>query len=183
MSIFIVRHGQCEANKAGLLNGQWDTELTDLGRRQALKTAKKIRALNIEVIYSSPLKRAHETARIIAKELGIKTIKVVEDLKERRFGILTGRPIADIKKYCKNTFECDGITYFPKVAGNESFPALKKRTKEVLKQIIAKQTDKNILIVTHGDAAKMLRANYNKWTWKEGIMTPHIDNAGIIKLQ
>jgi hypothetical protein len=45
-----------------------------------------------------------------------------------------------------------------------------------------KNIDKNILIVTHGDTGKMIRASYFGWTWKKGLQTPYFDNTEIIEL-
>ena len=81
--IYIVRHGQDEDNANGLLNGHRDKELTALGRQQAKVIAGKLKGDGIDVIYTSPLKRAYETAEIIAKELQIDQVIRDENLKER----------------------------------------------------------------------------------------------------
>ena len=99
MAIFLTRHSQDYDNKHKILNGHRDTKLTNLGRWQARQKAYALRKENIQIIYSSPLKRAHETALIISDILKIKNIILEKDLIERDFGILTGKPICDIVKY------------------------------------------------------------------------------------
>lgn len=69
-----------------------------------------------------------------------------------------------------------------KVEGAEDFPTLLKRGKKILEEIKQRHPDKNVLIVTHGDIGKMIRAAYHGWTWEEGLKTPYFDNTGVMEL-
>ena len=180
--IFLVRHGQDVDNATGILNGRRDTELTELGRKQAKKVADKLSDNDVQIIYTSPLRRAYETARIIATELGIKEVIADEHLTEREFGILTGKPVSDISKYTDKILPTDRVNYFLEVEGAESFPALLSRGEKILDEIRKRHPDKNVLIVTHGDIGKMIRAAYHGWTWKAGLKTPYFDNTGVLEL-
>ncbi|MDP1974902.1 MAG: histidine phosphatase family protein [Alphaproteobacteria bacterium] len=93
-SFYFMRHGQTDWNAQQLLMGQKDIPLNDLGKEQAKKTIQKVRKLNIQTIYTSPLKRAFETAQIIATPLNINII-IVEDLKEVDFGTHEGQKIKE----------------------------------------------------------------------------------------
>lgn len=181
--IFLVRHGQDEDNASGILNGRRDTPLTVLGREQAKIVAEKLKDNGIEVIYGSPLKRAHETARIIAQELGLDEVISDEHLMEREFGILTGKPVADIPKYSSKTLQTDRVLYFIEAERAENFPALYERGKKVIEEIVARHPDENVLIVTHGDIGKMIRAAYHAWSWEDGLKTPYFDNTGVLELK
>ncbi|MCX6741412.1 MAG: histidine phosphatase family protein, partial [Candidatus Parcubacteria bacterium] len=165
--IFLVRHGRDTDNAAGILNGQRDAELTDLGREQAGQVAEKLRDNNIQIIYASPLKRTYETASIIAAILGINEIIKDEHLIERNFGVLTGKPVLDIAKYTNKILVSDGVNYFLEVEGAESFPILLERGRKILEETKQRHPDKNILMVTHGDVGKMIRAAYHNWTWEQ----------------
>lgn len=180
--IFLVRHGQDEDNANGILNGKRDNPLTDLGRQQAKAVAEKLKNNNIQIIYSSPLKRAYETARIIAQELGVDEVIVDEHLTEREFGIYTGKPVADITKMTKNVLVGDKVTYFLDGDGTEDFPALLKRGEKILEEIRERHPNERVLIVTHGDIGKMIRAAYHNWSWEDGLKTPYFDNTGILEL-
>lgn len=180
--IFLVRHGQDTDNAAGILNGRRDTELTELGREQVRRVAEKLRDNAVEIIYASPLKRAYETARIIGTILGIDEIITDEHLIEREFGILTGKPVSDIPKYADRIIQTDKVNYFLEVEGAEDFPTLLDRGRKILQEIRQRHPDKNILIVTHGDIGKMIRAAYHNWTWEQGLKTPHFDNTEILEL-
>lgn len=182
MTIYLVRHGQDQDNANSILNGHRDTELTELGRTQALVPAEKLKDKNIDVIYSSPLKRAYSTAKIIADQIGIDNVIIEPDLIETDFGILTGKPVADIPKYCTDSIQTEQVLYFLDCEGSEDFPTLLKRGQKVLEKITSEQPNKNIVIVAHGDIGKMIRAAYHNWTWKEGLMTPYFANTDILEL-
>ena len=182
MKIFLVRHEEDTDNATGILNGRRDTELTELGREQAKTVAKKLTDNNIQVIYASPLKRAYETARIIAQELGIDNVTADERLIEREFGILTGKPAADIPKYAEKTLQTEQVNYFLEVEGAEDFPTLYKRARKILHEVRQRHQNENVLLVTHGDIGKMIRAAYHGWSWESGLKTSYFDNTGILEL-
>jgi len=180
--IFLVRHGQDIDNAAGILNGRRDSELTELGREQARRIAEKLRDNEVQIIYTSPLKRAYETARIIGTVLGIDEIITDEHLIEREFGVLTGKPVSDIPKYTDKIFQTDRVDYFLEVEGAENFPTLLERGRKILQEIKQEHPSENILIVTHGDIGKMIRAAYHGWSWEQGLKTPYFDNTGVLEL-
>ncbi|SRR5258708_6358602 len=181
--IYLCRHGQDEDNAAGILNGRRDMPLTELGRTQAKETAQKLKESGIEIVYASPLKRAYETARIIADTLKIDEVILDEHLVERDFGILTGKPIADIKKYSKSTLETDyGTTYFLDSSGGEDFPTVYERAHTFLKEVEKRHSNKNILMVCHGDIGKMICAIRSNLGWEDGLKKFHILNAGFVEL-
>jgi len=182
MKIFIVRHGQDFDNLNGILNGRRDEVLTDLGREQANKTARKLKSAKIDFVYSSPLKRAFETAKIIADYIGIDNVLIDDDLVERDFGVLTGKPINEIKKLAKEVLSINGVDYFLDAKNSESFPDVLKRVSIFLKKISLQHPDENILLVTHGDTGKMIRAAYMGWDWKRGLETPYFNNADVLEL-
>lgn len=90
MKIFIVRHGQTYANVEGTMQGQIDTELTELGVQQAKNVAQRLRDCSFARIFSSDLQRASKTAEEIAKH---QKVEVVLDkrLRERCFGDWGGK--------------------------------------------------------------------------------------------
>jgi broad specificity phosphatase PhoE len=178
----LVRHGQDEDNAEGLLNGHRDRPLTDLGRQQAAVVAEKLVGLGIDVAYASPLHRAYETASIIAKRLGIDQVIADQHLIERDFGILTGKPIADIPKYSNQLLQTDRVLYFLEAEGAEDFTMTYRRALTVLDELRQRHPDQTVLVVTHGDLGKMFRAAYHGWNWEQGLKQPYFDNTGVLKL-
>ncbi|MDP3974991.1 MAG: histidine phosphatase family protein [Candidatus Jorgensenbacteria bacterium] len=136
--IFLVRHGQDADNAAGILNGRRDTELTELGRTQARQVAEKLKDNGIQIIYTSPLKRAYETARIIATALSIDEVVADGHLVERDFGVLAGKLVTDIARYTDKILPTDGVNYFLEAKGAENFPALYERGKKIIEEIRAR---------------------------------------------
>ena len=65
----------------------------------------------------------------------------------------------------------------------ESLPKLLTRAKRLIKKIIARHPTDNVLLVTHGDAGKMIEAAWYGWTWEQALMTPYFENADIIELK
>lgn len=99
-TVYLVRHGQSEANAARITaGGRLDVDLTDAGRNQAIEVGKILKKKNIELIISSPQKRALETARIIAGQIGYKSENILTDQRfaERDLGTLTGKPHDEVQ--------------------------------------------------------------------------------------
>src|SRR5436309_2886958 len=96
--VVFVRHGATYANVAGLrCGGDLDVPLIELGRRQALDTAQRIREsqLPVGLIFTSSLQRAHETATIISGELRGVEVAIEPALAERYLGAWNMRPISE----------------------------------------------------------------------------------------
>ena len=87
--IYLVRHGESEANISRRFSGITDVELTQRGVLQAVEAGKKLKGKRIDKIFSSPLKRAKYTAEIIADEIAFnkKDIIIENSLTEVNFGI------------------------------------------------------------------------------------------------
>jgi probable phosphoglycerate mutase len=90
--LVLIRHGQSTANASGVWQGQLDYPLSSLGREQAAETGRSLSGKPIAAVYASPLSRAFETARIVARESGYGgPVVAVEGLQERHGGVLQGK--------------------------------------------------------------------------------------------
>jgi broad specificity phosphatase PhoE len=145
--LYFIRHGESEANVKHLFAGQWDTPLTDLGRQQARLAAEGAKLLNINVIISSSLSRAADTAKIIADEINLPDDKlIISDLfRERNYGVFQKEP------YDK----ADGID-FDNVRHAETTTSLRKRAKAAV-DFLNKLEANNILVVSHGTFGRVLQ--------------------------
>lgn len=183
LKIYLARHGQNTDNVAGILNGHRDEPLTEKGIEQAHEIAEKIKEIEMSfnAVYSSPLVRAFDTARIIS--VTVKSPKPEKEplLIERDFGIMTGKNISDIEKLCApNIIKAEVITYFLDPEGAETFPDLMRRARILLNKIEAKHNDGNILLVTHGDIGKMIYAEYYRLDWKKVLTQFHFGNCDLL---
>jgi broad specificity phosphatase PhoE len=93
----LVRHGESVGNAEGIIQGQADYPLTDLGIRQAAATARRLSEMPLAAVYSSPLSRAFQTAVPIAAEHGIAPTSLAS-VQEYHFGEGTGLSFAEWRK-------------------------------------------------------------------------------------
>ncbi|CAA6802936.1 MAG: Histidine phosphatase family protein [uncultured Campylobacterales bacterium] len=149
MKFYITRHGQTEDNVKGILTGQNQGVLTELGIQQAQKLGLRLKNEVIDFVYSSDLERAVDTARNICEFFPMsKTIQYNELLRERNYG--------GIAEPIKRKPEGMIFTELPNV---ESPQQVFDRIKKVADFIINKHDDyENILVVAHGSANRLLVA-------------------------
>ena len=95
-TLYLVRHGETVDNVNRIMQGQTQGELTEKGREQAREVAERMAAVHIAAFFSSDLKRAYDTCRIIAAPHGM-DILTTPLLRERDWGGFTGRYIPDLK--------------------------------------------------------------------------------------
>ena len=89
---YFLRHGESESNRLKTVAGSMDVELTDAGREQARAAIEVLRPLGVTHVVSSNLRRARETAAIIARALALPHL-VIPELAERNWGELEGKPL------------------------------------------------------------------------------------------
>lgn len=104
MKLYIIRHGQTDWNVEGKIQGRQDIPLNDMGRRQARALADGMKSRPVAAVYSSPQKRAMETAEAIAGPLGL-TVKAVPQLMEIGYGDWEGRSAEDILTTDRELYE------------------------------------------------------------------------------
>ena len=185
LKIYLVRHGQDVDNKNGILNGHRDSDLTDIGVSQARELAAFIKEQNITFakVYSSPLKRAYETAEEITNTLNLPAPEILPLLIERDFGTMTGQKKTDVEKLCAPAiFRTSTIVYFLEPEGGETFPQTVDRAKKLLQFISNHHQDGNILLVSHGDFGKMVYAAYYNLPWQDVLGMFHFGNSELILL-
>lgn len=147
-TICLVRHGETEWNRQGRLQGREDTELNDVGRAQADATGRFLARDRWDAVASSPLKRARETASIIAKHVAIATVHEFADLVERDYGASSGLTPAE-----RSHRFPDGD-----VPGIESREALTQRAMQALRSLAEMFPRKRIIVVTHGGVINAILA-------------------------
>lgn len=153
MRIYIVRHGETEANKQGYVQGWTDVPLNENGRIIAELTGRGIKGIRFDHCFSSPLTRAKETAEILLRESGNSVPVSFDDrIKEMNFGSFEGISVRDeqVAQFLK-----DPVVDF-KIPGGESIQEVMKRTQEFLKELIARDDDKTYLVSTHGCALRAM---------------------------
>ena len=155
--IYLVRHGETEFNRLGVFRGRFDVDLNDVGLRQARETGDALVGEGIEIILTSPLKRAAMTARTISDALEV-GYEVDEAFNNINLGSWQGVPKKKVMEdypdeWRRWTTEPEHLV----VPGGESVEAVKKRASARLKQIVSAR-DGAIAVVTHRSVIKVLAA-------------------------
>lgn len=155
--VYLLRHGQTDWNARGLLQGESDVPLNDLGREQARRANSTIKAFDPQQVWASPLSRAFETAQL-ATGWPAERLRVVEALAEMRVGSWASMTYSQVSRQFPEDFaawEADPYCHAP--TGGESFNDLRARLAP-LAQAIADAPCERLLIVSHGQALRALLA-------------------------
>lgn len=148
MKFFCIRHGLTELNKQKKVNGEVDEPLAPEGIEQA-KEASALLPKTIKHIYTSPMKRARQTAEILSSKLKC-SVTAVDELTEIRMGSLAGKAWAEMEEGLELKQKHRSIKFDYRPYGGESSPEVKKRVISFLKKIQGKHQSGEVLIITHG---------------------------------
>lgn len=146
MKILFIRHGETDLNAAGVLHKARDPEgLNENGRKQASALGVACMRAGVEVIYTSPEKRAVETAEAIGAIIGLQPL-TIEGFRERNFGVWSGRPWSEIKPILDKMEWQERYTFRP--PGGESWRDAELRLTQALDRIVRSQNS-DVAIITH----------------------------------
>jgi broad specificity phosphatase PhoE len=156
MRLFLIRHGETAWNKDEVFRGRFDVELNEHGLEQARLTADALRRLELSAVYSSPLSRAYDTARLIAEPHGLSVI-IEPALADIDYGIWQGMSHHQVKEQCPGVY---GLwTTAPqkvRFEEGESLDDVKTRALQALKQISGRHPGQNVVAVSHRVVNKVL---------------------------
>ena len=150
MTLLLVRHGESEGNVEGLIQGQLDKPLTDLGHVQAKAVAERLNSDGgADRIVSSPLARALQTAEAIGSALDL-PVTTDDRLMEYDFGELSGLTAREVaERYPGWSWLVDrGDTPREVLPGEEGWASFDSRIAEALADLMA--LDGRTVVVTHG---------------------------------
>lgn len=154
-TLLLARHGETDWNRDERFQGHADTSLNARGREQAHELAEEVNG--VEVIYSSDLKRAIETAEVVAERLGLE-VTVDSRLRERGFGAWEGLTRAEIEASFREEFDRwrsgDGGGA-PDAEAQEAFAA---RIEAFLTDVLARHPDQTVLVIAHGGSIRVVQA-------------------------
>lgn len=151
--ILLVRHGETVDNARQIMQGQTQGELNEQGRRQAREVADRLRDEPVDVVLSSDLRRAVQTAEIIARP-HLHAVSTTPLLRERDWGSFTGRFIPALK----------GAVWPDDIESEES---LLQRARSFLIYIAATYPGKRVVAVGHGIINKAILAVYAQCPMRE----------------
>jgi broad specificity phosphatase PhoE len=147
-TILLARHGETDWNREGRFQGHADPPLNETGRTQAAELGTKLADVKLAAIYSSPLRRALETARVVAAAHRLEPI-LVDALREVDVGSWQGLTRAEIEARFPEQFT-RWLDYDQGWEDGESYDEMGRRAVAALLELAAAHDGQRILAVTHG---------------------------------
>lgn len=140
VTVCLMRHGETDWNAARRIQGREDIELNERGREQARRAGLHLKQWTWDAVAASPLRRAAETARIIAGILGVELLPPMEAFIERDFGALSGRTVGERR----------GVFRDGEVPGLEPFDEVRARVMAGLEALRRGHPGRRLIVVAHG---------------------------------
>lgn len=160
--IFLVRHGQTVSNRERVLQGpRLDSPLSEAGKEQARRVGQALAAAGIEALYTSPLRRARDTAAAVAdvRARGRLAVQVVPELYEMDYGRFVGRTYEDVQAEMDQVLDAWRLGFvdqsFP---GGESALLAQHRIRPFAQRLRGQAEAESVAVVAHGRINRVLLA-------------------------
>jgi broad specificity phosphatase PhoE len=165
--LYFIRHGQSESNREGIIQGRLPSRLTEEGRIQARAAGAWFAGKGLDLVLTSPLARASETAQIISAEVGA-ALLTAQELTEIDTGIFSGLTFTQAEeRYPREWREFQGQSW-EAVPEAERIPELLHRAELTWSRLaaLALQGKGRVLCVTHGGFLQwIIRSTLGGRTW------------------
>lgn len=174
MSLYLLRHGQTDWNKDGIIQGRYDTSLNETGKKQAEEAGVLLKDIPLSRCYVSPLYRARQTAEIALKG---KDIPLLEEnrLVEMAYGIYEG---TDWKAEGYQKTRKNLAMRYP---GGESYLDVAHRVFSFLDELKDIASKEDVLIVCHRGVARMVHAYFVDDVDNDTFIDRACPNGGVMK--
>jgi len=154
--LLVLRHGETDYNRQGRYQGSTDTELNEQGLMQARQAAADLEQVPIDRIISSPLKRALETARIVAESVGVE-VQAVAEFAERNLGAFEGLTKEEIDhRYPDSQGWLIMRQFYAAPPDGESMLDFSVRISKGLEMLKSRDSQQNTLLICHGYVARSI---------------------------
>ncbi|NIS60759.1 MAG: histidine phosphatase family protein [Proteobacteria bacterium] len=155
-TVYLVRHGQTAWNREEVFRGRADIPLNEIGRKEALLTGQCLRGVRVDLVLSSPLSRAVETAEAIARYQG-KEVLILEGLIDIDFGQWQGVSHEVVReRYGELYRQWKDTPHLVRFPGGESLEDLRERALRVIHEVITDHADETLVMVSHRVVNKTL---------------------------
>ncbi|OGJ62383.1 hypothetical protein A3A67_04350 [Candidatus Peribacteria bacterium RIFCSPLOWO2_01_FULL_51_18] len=177
VELTVVRHGETDFNKARIIQGSnIDMPLNKTGKAQAKKAGEHLKGQKFDIVISSDLKRAKETANIIAAEIGVPFGGNFPVFRERDLGKWTGKAV-DTLLAEQPLLKKSKITFTRETPPDgESFDKFIKRAEEAHDFLLKNFAGKKVLLVAHGGILRALKMLIERLPYSE-VALNELDNA------
>jgi broad specificity phosphatase PhoE len=157
-TILLARHGETDWNREKRWQGLADLSLNDRGREQARALAEKLDAVPFSAIYASDLRRAHETALIVAEQRRL-AVTPMRELREIDVGSWTGLSHDEVKERFRGAYIESRARAGRGWEGGETYAEMGRRVLDALRRIAREHPDDTVLVVTHSGPIRTVRAH------------------------
>lgn len=183
-TLYLIRHGETDWNLNGRWQGHVDVPLNSVGYKQAGLLAQRLRAegIRIDVIYSSDLARAYQTAWALSEAVG-KPVELLPALREIDLGTWGGLTRDEIRERYPVEFALLEQGQDIPRGGAENLAMLRKRVVEVTEALIGQHSGETLALVTHGGPIRMLLAHAADEPDANRMPFHHIGNTSISVVQ
>jgi probable phosphoglycerate mutase len=151
--LVVWRHGNTDWNATDRVQGQTDTPLNDVGRAEAAAAAPLLAALRPDAIVASDLRRAADTAAVLARLTGL-PVQSDARLRERDYGLWQGLTLAEVAEQFPAEYAQWRAGASAPGCGVESYDDLGKRVGEALQEAADAVPGGTVVVATHGGAAR-----------------------------
>jgi alpha-ribazole phosphatase len=156
LRLYLIRHGEIDPAATGKLIGHTDVALSERGVEKARRLAEKLANVRLDAIYSSDLRRAYQTAEIIAERNQVRA-QPSAAWREINMGMWEGRTLAALNDEAPEQVSallCDPASF--EYPGGESFAAFTKRIQVALDQLLQTNPGGEIALVVHGGVCRAI---------------------------
>ncbi len=183
-TLYLIRHGETDWNLTGRWQGHTDVPLNDIGRKQAQLLAQRLRdeGVRFDVLYSSDLTRAYQTAWAVGEAVGL-PVEMLPSIREIDLGMWSGMTLEEIQQ--RFPVEAALLAQGQDIprGGGETLDALRRRVVDVVEAIMAQHQGEVLAFVSHGGPVRMLLAHAAGEHDVARIPFHHIGNTSISIVQ
>ncbi|MGH3032044.1 MAG: histidine phosphatase family protein [Gaiellaceae bacterium] len=155
-TILLARHGESDWNAARRWQGHADRPLTEAGRAQAEVLAERLDEIHLDAVYASDLRRARETAEVVARRKGL-TVEIFSALREVDVGSWSGLTRAEAEERFPEGFR-RWLAGGPGWEGGETYEEMAERTGHAVRAIAGEHPSGRVLLVSHGGPIRAVHA-------------------------
>lgn len=161
--LYLIRHGETHWNRLGLYQGTTDIPLNDAGRAQAEALGRRLRGTRFDAVYTSPLRRARETAEAVAGGRPLEPIELPE-LRELSYGLWQGRGAgAPAGGDAGLEWRWRSRPWAVRFPGGETLSEVEARAARALRRVRAAHPEGTVLLCGHGHLNRVLLIHALAW--------------------
>ena len=179
-TILLARHGETDWNREGRFQGWADPPLNATGRAQAVDLSVQLMAEELAAVYSSPLRRAYETAEVVAASRGLEPV-TVDALREVDVGSWSGLSRAEIEQRFPEQY-ARWLDYGQGWEDGETYEQMVDRVVGALQELAEGRDGERILAVTHGGPMRAASAFADRLSYAEARRrSPVVGNTAVLE--